>query len=115
MATLMTPTAPGPRRKTPERTVRTVSPRVDIYETEKTYVLLADMPGVAPGGLDVETERDILIIRRRDTRPETPPDYLAFELADYLRTFVLTEDLDPECVTAAMRDGIVRRELPKSR
>ncbi len=114
MATLMTPTAPGTRRETAERAARTVSPRVDIYETEKAYVLLADMPGVPPEGLDVETERDTLIIRGRVTRSETPPDYQEFELADYLRTFVLTEDLDPDGITAAMRDGVLRVEIPKS-
>src|SRR2546423_7373529 len=104
MATLMTPTAPGTRRETPERTVRTISPRVDIYETDKTYVLLADMPGIAPGGLTVETERDTLIIRGRVSRPDRPPDYQEFELADYARTFVLTEDLEPDGITASLRD-----------
>jgi HSP20 family molecular chaperone IbpA len=109
----MTSSAP-PTRETPERRARTVSPRVDIYETEKSYVLLADMPGVASNGLEVETERDTLIIRGRVNRPATPPDYQEFELADYFRTFALTEDLDTNGITAVLRDGVLKLEIPKS-
>ena len=57
MATLMTTTAPTSTAR-PERAARTISPRVDIYETDKAFVLLADMPGVGAGGLDVVTEGD---------------------------------------------------------
>ena len=82
--------------ETPERAARTVAPRVDIYETEKAFVLLADMPGVAPDGLDVVAERDELIIRGRVEPPATTPDYQEFELANYYRAFMLTEDLDTD-------------------
>ena len=37
-------------------------PRVDIYETEEGLVLAADLPGVAPDGLDIRLERRILTI-----------------------------------------------------
>jgi HSP20 family molecular chaperone IbpA len=114
MATMPTIAPAATRREAPERTSRTIAPRVDIYEVEKAYVLLADMPGVAPDGLDVEAERDTLIIRGRVERPSTPPDYQEFELADYQRVFTLTEDLDTESITAALRDGVLRVEIPKS-
>jgi HSP20 family molecular chaperone IbpA len=112
MSPTMTPTAP--RREAAERGVRTVAPRVDIYETDTAYVLLADMPGVATDGLDIETERDTLVIRGRVVRPEKLPDYQEFELADYHRAFTLTEDLDTARITAALRDGVLRVEIPKS-
>ena len=65
MATMTTTTPPTYTQREPgqretasprdlaERGMRTVAPRVDIYEAEKAYVLLADMPGVLPDGLDV--------------------------------------------------------------
>jgi HSP20 family molecular chaperone IbpA len=115
MATVTTaPTQAPERRETPERAVRTMAPRVDIYETEKSYVLLADMPGVTPDGLDVVAERDELIVRGRVERPTTTPDYQEFELADYYRAFSLTEDLDADSTTATLRDGVLRVEIPKS-
>jgi HSP20 family protein len=113
MAT-MTTTAPPSRRETAERPTRTVSPAVDIYETDTAYVLLADMPGVPPDGLDVVAERDELIVQGRVERPTGTPDYGEFELADYRRAFSLTEDLDTDRITATLRDGVLRVEIPKS-
>jgi HSP20 family protein len=115
MATVTTaPTQAPERREAPERAVRTMAPRVDIYETEKSYVLLADMPGVTPDGLDVVAERDELVVRGRVERPTTTPDYQEFELVDYYRAFSLTEDLDADTTTATLRDGVLRVEIPKS-
>jgi HSP20 family molecular chaperone IbpA len=115
MATLTTTTAPAPTRpERPDRAVRTVAPRVDIYETDKAFVLLADMPGVGAGGLDVVAEGDELIVHGRVERPAAPPDYQEFELADYHRAFALTEDLDTDGISATLRDGVLRVEIPKS-
>lgn len=108
--TAQTPT----RRQTAERTMPTVAPAVDIFETDKAYVLLADMPGVRPDGLDVVAERDELVIRGRVERPVIAPAYQEFELADYHRAFTLTEDLDTAGITAALKDGLLRVEIPKS-
>ena len=113
MATTTTVPTPA-RRETAERPARTVSPRVDIYETEKSYVLLADMPGVAPDGLDVQAERETLVVRGRVQRPEGTPDYQEFEVADYHRVFMLTQDLDTSGIAAVLRDGVLRVEIPKS-
>ena len=114
MAT-MTTTAPAPtRRETPQRTTRTVMPAIDIHETDTAFILLADMPGVGPGGLEVVAEREQLIVRGRVERPTTEPDYQEFELADYYRTFVLTEDLDVERIGAVLKDGVLRVDIPKS-
>jgi len=104
---------PAPPQASP-RTTGTVAPRVDIYESDKAYVLLADMPGVAPDGLEVLAEDDELVIQGRVNRPPVPPDYQEFELADYYRAFTLTEDLDATDVTATLRDGVLRVEIAKS-
>jgi HSP20 family protein len=114
MATVMTPRTVGAGHESAERAPHTVSPPVDIYETEKTYVVVADMPGVAPSGLSVEAERGTLIIRGKPEHPATPPDYQEFELGEYYRAFTLTEDLDTDGITAALRDGVLRVEIPKS-
>jgi HSP20 family molecular chaperone IbpA len=113
-----TPTKPQTHASRPreqvERATRKVEPRVDIYETDKAYVLVSDMPGVAPDGVEVVAERDTLVIRGRAETPATAPDYQEFELADYQRAFMLTEDLDTAGITATLRDGVLRLEIPKS-
>ena len=97
-----------------ERSEMTVVPRVDIYETEKAYVLLADMPGVGTDGLEVTAERDELTIRGHVQVTEASPDYEEFERTDYHRVFVLTEDLDAAQISATLKDGVLRVEIPKS-
>jgi HSP20 family protein len=115
MTTTMTTSASAPtRREAGERALRTISPAVDIYETEKAYVLLADLPGVGSSGLDVVAERDQLIIHGRVEHSTTTPDYREFELADYHRVFTLTEDLDTDGINATLRDGVLRVQIPKS-
>jgi len=72
------------------------------------------MPGVAPDGLEVIAERGDLVVRGRVEPPATTPDYQEFELANYYRAFTLTEDLDTAGITAVLRDGVLRVEIPKS-
>ena len=67
-------TATDPSRSTRETSARTVTPRVDIYETETSVVLLADMPGVGANDLDVVAERDTLTVRGRVPRAGSAPD-----------------------------------------
>jgi HSP20 family molecular chaperone IbpA len=94
--------------------VQRVAPRVDIYETDAMYVLIADMPGVTPDGVDVVAERNSLVVRGRIDHPATTPDYQEFTPADYYRAFTLTDDLDTDRMTATLRDGVLRVDIPKS-
>src|SRR4051794_28126385 len=67
----MQPTTQPPSEHDEDRSLRSpgagaaIVPPVDIYETEKAYVILADMPGVRPDGVDVHLERDRLTVRGR--------------------------------------------------
>lgn len=114
---MSTPTATMQRatgREPAERAVRTIAPAVDIFETDQHFVVLADMPGVGPDGLEVTTERDTLTIRGRIERSDQEPDYQEFVPSDYRRTFALTEDLDLSNVSATLKDGVLRIEIAKS-
>ena len=59
-------------------------------------------------------ERDSLVIHGRVERSEGTPEYQEFELHDYHRAFTLTDDLDADRMTATLRDGVVRVDIPKS-
>ena len=48
------------------------------------------------------------------TRRPVTPDYQEFELASYYRAFTLTDDLDAAGISATLRDGVLRIEIPKS-
>jgi HSP20 family molecular chaperone IbpA len=113
-----TMTAPTPsEREAAERDVRTVAPRADIFETDTAFVILADMPGVGPDGVEVTADRRTLTVRGRVSRSPSNAEleHREFELADYHRAFTLTEDLDTDRIAGTLRDGVLRVEIPKSR
>jgi HSP20 family molecular chaperone IbpA len=114
MATTTSSAPSATTRESTERTVTTLIPAVDIFETESQFVLLADMPGVAADGVEVLTARDTLIVRGRAERRMSDPDYEEFGLGEYRRTFLITEDLDAESVSAKLIDGVLRVEIQKS-
>ena len=93
---------------------RTSTPRVDIYESDTTFVLIADVPGVAPDGLEIVADSGSLNIHGRVLPSQATPLYSEFELGDYHREFMLTDDLDTDNIAATLRDGVLRLEIPKS-
>ncbi len=112
-----TMTAPRPfERETAERAVRTVAPRADIFETDTAFVILADMPGVGPDGVEVVADSHTLSVRGTVSRSpaNAEVEHREFELADYHRAFTLTEDLDTDRISGTLRDGVLRVEIPKS-
>ena len=119
MATDTMTAAPPSTEHETERTVRTVSPRADIFETDTAFVILADMPGVDPDGVELVADKDTLVVRGRVNRAsknvqDRQVEHREFEFADYQRTFTLTEDLDSDGITGTLRDGVLRVEVPKS-
>ena len=96
------------------RAARTITPRVDIYEGDSAFVLIADVPGIAPDGLDIVAESGSLTLHGRVMPSHATPLYSEFELGDYHREFMLTEDLDTDKIAATLRDGVLRLEIPKS-
>ena len=109
--------APTPAGTERTRTRRVYVPRTDIFETNDALVLVADMPGVAPDGLDVTLERRELTIRGRtqDAAPEGySPVHREYEPGDYERAFTLSEDIDAGRIEARLRDGVLRLTLPKA-
>jgi HSP20 family molecular chaperone IbpA len=102
------------RLREPGEGTRHVAPLIDVYETDEAFVVVADMPGVRPDGLEVVAERETLTIRGRVIRPQVPPEHQEYELADYFQSLALTEDLDSSAVSATLKDGVLRVTIPKS-
>ena len=92
-------------------------PATDVYETEDALVLLAEMPGVAPDGLDVTVEDNVLVIRGDPVSGAAEDgDVLLkeFEVGSFYRAFQLPADYDTEKVEASVRQGVLTLRLPKS-
>ena len=91
-------------------------PRADIYETEKSLVIVADMPGVNKDAVDITLEKNILTLT--GSVEFTQPDnfslaYTEYETGDYERSFTLSSEIDRDNIEAAIKDGVLKITLPK--
>ncbi len=92
------------------------TPAVDIFETEKELVLLADMPGVKPADLDIDLRENTLTLSGEVLAFETKDEQQVlseYEVGKYYRQFTLSEVIDQEKIEAAMDKGVLRLRLPK--
>jgi HSP20 family protein len=103
------------RERRPNRQVYV--PPSDIYETKDSIVLLAEMPGVAPDGVDITLERRVLTIRGRSAANEHAGYqrvYNEYADGDYERVFTLSENIDRDRIEATLKDGVLHLVLPKA-
>jgi HSP20 family molecular chaperone IbpA len=82
-----------------------VFPAVDIYESEKDYLLVLDVPGIDGSGIDVEVDKDVLKVGAKRVD--------GAEVQNYQREFKLPSDVNGTGATANAREGVLRLVLPK--
>ncbi len=92
-------------------------PATDVYETDEALTLVAEMPGVAPDGLDVTVEDNVLVIRGQPKAGEADAGEALlkeFEVGPFYRAFQLPADYDTENIEANVTQGLLTLRLPKS-
>ena len=92
-------------------------PAVDIFETKDELVLVADMPGVPPDGVDIDLEGDELSIEGRVRAGEydgLKPLYVEYGVGGFYRRFTLGEMIDRDGIKAQMKNGVLVLKLPKA-
>lgn len=91
-------------------------PNVDIIETDHELTILADIPGVAAGDVDVNFENGTLTIHgplREKEREGADFSLQEYGVGDFHRTFQVSETLDAARMAAEYADGILTLHLPK--
>ena len=94
------------------------APAVDVREEDKTYLLEAELPGVAEKDLKVSIDDNVLTISanadEKDGRKSE--GYLVRERrrASFTRSFVLPGDADHEKVGATFKGGLLTLQVPKN-
>lgn len=79
---------------------------VDIYEGNDALLLLADLPGVEPDGLTVSFEAPELRVEGRRGSGENS--------SVYSRTFRVSEQIDPNGISAELASGVLKLRLAKA-
>lgn len=113
-------TVPATREETAAReTTRAqeqhIAPPVDIFEDGEGLVVVADMPGVQPGDVDVRVEHGILTLEAKTHHELTSePYYREFQLVNFFRQFQLSDEVDVNKFSAELKNGVLTLHLPKS-
>jgi HSP20 family protein len=94
------------------------SPPVDIYETDDSFVVTVEIPGVERNDVRVEVSGSELSIsgNRGFDAVCSKESYHRLEgvRGRFRRSFSLPEPLDSARVTANLKDGVLRVVLPKT-
>jgi HSP20 family protein len=95
----------------------TYTPPIDIHEGADGLVLEADIPGATEAGLHVQLEDNVLNLHAR-IQPQVPGEarliHEEYRLGDYQRSFILSDEVDRERITAELKNGVLRVLLPKA-
>jgi len=92
------------------------TPAVDIFETEKEITLLADMPGVKGGDLNIDLHENVLTLDGDVKSPEGAGEVdviREYRTGKYYRQFTLSQGIDQSKINAELKDGVLRLRLPK--
>ena len=92
-------------------------PPVDVYEDEKQIVLKLEVPGVKLEDLDIQLEKQKLIVKgeRRFESEEKAENFHRIErrFGSFTRSFTLPQTVDTESVTATSDAGVLTISLLK--
>ena len=94
------------------------APLVDISETEKGYLIKAELPEVEKENVKVTVENDVLVIsgeRKFETEEKDRKHHrIERSYGSFLRSFSLPDDADGAKVQAEFKNGVLRVNVPKS-
>jgi len=93
------------------------TPNVDIFETDKEIIMLADIPGVRTQDLTIDLRDDTLTLSG-EVKPLIHPGQedilIEYQIGRYYRQFTLAEVIDQSKIVAELNNGVLRLTLPKA-
>ncbi len=92
------------------------TPPIDIYETAEGLVLQADLPGVASESLELQIQNNKLSLYGK-VSSSVPPDarliHQEYQVGHFLRSFILSDEVDHERISAKLNQGVLEVVLPR--
>jgi HSP20 family protein len=92
-------------------------PRVDVSETDKAFIVLADLPGVDPKQVDISMDEGVLTIKgtKNEEREEKGKNFHRTErfTGSFYRAIELPGGIDEAGVIAATANGTITITIPK--
>ena len=92
-------------------------PAMDLVETDDSFVLKADLPGLAEADVNVELDDNVLTIsgERKAEHEDRKAGYYRVERSygSFRRSLTLPEGVDAESVKATFDKGVLEVSVPK--
>jgi len=94
------------------------APRVDIAETDKAFVIKAEIPEVNKEDVKVTVDNGVLAIRgeRKQEKEEKGKKFHRVEryYGSFTRSFTLPDNVDESKIKASFKDGMLNLEIQKT-
>ncbi len=94
------------------------TPAVDVAETDKTYEITAELPGMAEKDIEVKIANGRLTIRgeKQEEKEEKKKDYHISErlYGAFERAFLLPDGVDTDKIEANFKNGVLKVTVPKT-
>ncbi|MBN2569965.1 MAG: Hsp20/alpha crystallin family protein [Deltaproteobacteria bacterium] len=94
------------------------APRVDIHESEKDFVISAEIPGIGKDDIKVDIADGVLSIRgeRKQEKEEKGKKFHRIErvYGSFRRSFSLPDNVDESKIKASFKDGVLSLSIPKT-
>ena len=105
----------------PVSTKASTSPRVDVRETNDSYMLEMDLPGLTDNDVEINLKDRVLSIaslseaEKTESKNTEEAVYLVRERRSscFARRFTLPEDIDAENVDATFKNGVLTINIPR--
>jgi HSP20 family protein len=94
------------------------SPSADISETDKEFLIRAELPAVKKDDVKVTVDQGMITIegRRKHEKEDKTEKYHRIETfqGSFMRSFALPENANAEGIRCESKDGILTVHIPKS-
>ena len=90
------------------------SPKYDVIENEKDYVILMEVPGIDKKDLKIEIDQDALIIGSDNKDNKSVTYYEEFCDISFTKSFYLPEDVESSKINAELKNGILEVKIPRN-
>ena len=94
------------------------APRVDIAETDKAFVIKAEIPEVKKEDVQVTVDNGVLAIRgeRKQEKEEKGKKFHRVEryYGSFTRSFTLPDNVDETKISASFKDGVLNLQIQKT-
>ena len=89
------------------------TPASDIYETEASYLIAMDLPGIDREALEIDVDDNRLVVKGTRAVAESKHHRTERPRGKFLRTFSVPGSVDQGKIGAEYKDGVLQIRLPK--